>query len=306
MEYFLGFDGGGTKTECVLMDADGQILAESRAGPSNPLRAGFESAFGALSESAGAALASRGLSASCVTGICAGMAGAGRADVVERVAEFLRQTFPAAAVRVTTDLEIALEAAVGSGPGIILIAGTGSASYGRNGAGKTARAGGEGPQKGDLGSAFDIGRRAWKMIVSSDGDPDSHTNLAGRVYQALDNEDPNEITRRIVQNPDDVFPKLFPAVVEAANLGDTPARAILAEAAEALSHLAAVVVEKLELGNESFVLAKVGGVFGKSASLDSAVDTHLVRIAPKARIEILTISAACGAAEIARRIQRMR
>jgi len=41
-EYFVGFDGGGTKTDCVLLNAAGEVLAEHSAGPSNPLRAGFE------------------------------------------------------------------------------------------------------------------------------------------------------------------------------------------------------------------------------------------------------------------------
>jgi N-acetylglucosamine kinase-like BadF-type ATPase len=301
MEYFLGFDGGGTKTECVLMDADGQILAESRAGPSNPLRSGFERTFTALSEAATGALAARQLSENRVTGICAGIAGAGRADVVDRVEEFFRHAFPHAAVRVTTDLEIALETAAGSDAGLVLIAGTGSAAYGRNVDGKTARAGGEGPQKGDLGSAFDIGRRVWKMIVSGQGGLAQHNSLVDRIYETLGSGDPHAIAQRITENPDDVFPKLFPLVAEAAEMGDPSAREILTGAAGALARLAAVVVEKLDLVNESFILARVGGVFGKSSILDSAVDAQLARIAPKARIERLSISAARGAAEIARR-----
>jgi N-acetylglucosamine kinase-like BadF-type ATPase len=36
--YFLGFDGGGSKTECVLADAEGHVLARASGGPSNPLR----------------------------------------------------------------------------------------------------------------------------------------------------------------------------------------------------------------------------------------------------------------------------
>ncbi len=301
MEYFLGFDGGGTKTECALMDADGQILAQSRAGPSNPLRTGFEKTFAALSEAARDALAARQIPESLVTGICAGIAGAGRADVVERVEEYLRDAFPAAAVRVTTDLEIALETAAGSDAGLVLIAGTGSAAYGRNAAGKTARAGGEGPKKGDLGSAFDIGRRAWKLIVSGQGGLAPRNRLAERIYETLGSRDPDAIAQRITENPDNVFPKLFPLVAEAAGTGDPSASEILKDAAGALAQLTVAVVEELGLVNEPFILAKVGGVFGKSSILDSAVDAQLARIAPKARIERLSISAARGAAEIARR-----
>ena len=38
MNYCLGFDGGGTKTHCVLIDGDGNVIGEGRGGPSNPLR----------------------------------------------------------------------------------------------------------------------------------------------------------------------------------------------------------------------------------------------------------------------------
>ena len=48
--YFLGFDGGGTKTECVLAAADGRILARATSGPSNPLRIGYTRAWFSLSE----------------------------------------------------------------------------------------------------------------------------------------------------------------------------------------------------------------------------------------------------------------
>jgi N-acetylglucosamine kinase-like BadF-type ATPase len=50
--YFLGFDGGGTKTDCVLADAFGKFLARSTAGPSNPLRAGYAKAWFTLSDAA--------------------------------------------------------------------------------------------------------------------------------------------------------------------------------------------------------------------------------------------------------------
>ncbi len=82
-----------------------------------------------------------------------------------RTLAFLSQEFLNAVSQVTTDYEIALEAAVGAGPGVVLIAGTGSAAYGRNAAGEMARAGGYGPWVGDEGSAFEIGRRAVAAVA---------------------------------------------------------------------------------------------------------------------------------------------
>src|SRR5580704_13259562 len=134
--YVLGFDGGGTKTDCLLMSSDGTVVERATAGPSNPLRAS-----------------------------CAGIGGAGRDSVARRMSTFLEKSFPNAAVQVTTDLAITLAAGVGDGEGVILVVGTGSAALGRDAKGKLARAGGRGPWFSDEGSAFDIGRLAVAAVV---------------------------------------------------------------------------------------------------------------------------------------------
>src|ERR1700723_2290214 len=140
--YYLGFDGGGTKTDCYLVDAQGNVLHHATAGPSNPLRAGYAKAWFTLSDAADFVLERQRLKASDIAGICAGIGGAGRDSVARRIATFLERAFPEAAVMVTTDLAITLNASVGEGEGIILVVGTGSASYGRDAQGHPARAGG--------------------------------------------------------------------------------------------------------------------------------------------------------------------
>src|SRR5271170_8508057 len=79
-----GFDGGGTKTDCVLMDGSGAVLARSQAGPSNPLRVGFGAALSAVRDATKQAVAQAGLPAdSPVAAICAGLAGAGPPESAE-------------------------------------------------------------------------------------------------------------------------------------------------------------------------------------------------------------------------------
>ncbi|HVC09891.1 MAG TPA: BadF/BadG/BcrA/BcrD ATPase family protein [Elusimicrobiota bacterium] len=72
----------------------------------------------------------------------------------------LRKT--ARRARVLSDVEMAHQAAFGAGPGILVVAGTGSIAFGRSPQGRTARAGGWGALLGDEGSAFWIGREALK------------------------------------------------------------------------------------------------------------------------------------------------
>src|SRR5277367_3361463 len=61
MRCVLGFDGGGTKTDCVLMDENGTIRARTRSGPSNPMLIGSDGAVAALLETAGKAVALAGI-----------------------------------------------------------------------------------------------------------------------------------------------------------------------------------------------------------------------------------------------------
>jgi N-acetylglucosamine kinase len=75
MRYVLGFDGGGTKTECVLMNSADQVLARTYGGASNPSRIGVESAVRAVMESADLALRDVGLRRHAITAIGAGLAG---------------------------------------------------------------------------------------------------------------------------------------------------------------------------------------------------------------------------------------
>src|SRR5271169_1137629 len=140
--FYLGFDGGGTKTDCILVDADANVLARATAGASNPLRAGYAKAWFTLSDAADVVLERHHIKAKNIRGIYAGIGGAGRESVARRLCTFLESAFPEAAVHVTTDLEITLQAAVGDAEGIILVVGTGSGAYGRDASGKIARAGG--------------------------------------------------------------------------------------------------------------------------------------------------------------------
>ncbi len=305
MSYYLGFDGGGTKTECVVLDDAGRMVAQGIAGPSNPVRVGFNQAYAALDAAAATALAKANLEARQVRAVCAGLAGAGRPSVVRGVMAFLEKTFPNSIVRVTTDLEVALEAAAGPGAGVVLIAGTGSAAFGRNAGGQVARAGGHGPWIGDEGSAFDIGRRAVAAVARARDLAAPDTLLVEMIPAALECFTWEELIERVTNNPDEVLPRIFPVVLEAADAGDNAAREILSNAAVVLSSLAAAVIRRLGLKDEEFVLAKSGGVFGRSRLLDATLDSALSRAAPRAKIGPLGASPAVGAARLAERLARL-
>jgi N-acetylmuramic acid 6-phosphate etherase len=301
MNYYLGFDGGGTKTDCAVMDAAGGVVGEGTSGPSNPLRVGYEAAFAALNSATEKTLRAAKLEKSSIRAVCAALAGAGRPGVADEVKKFLTAAFPGAFTHVASDFEAALEAAAGAGAGVVLIAGTGSAAFGRNAAGELARAGGYGPSIGDEGSAFDIGRRAFAAAARA-RDRGEAPRFAEALLSAARCPDWDELIERVAAHADDVFPRVFPAVAAAAESGDAVARELLLGAAESLAELAHSVISRLKLGAQEFVLSKSGGVFGHSRVLDAHLDARLELFAPQARISQLKTSPAIGASQIARRL----
>jgi N-acetylglucosamine kinase-like BadF-type ATPase len=310
--YFLGFDGGGSKTECVLAAADGQILGRSTAGPSNPMRSGYTRAWFSLSEAADILLDRQKITSFDIRGICAGVGGAARTSAARRLTTFFQRSFPQADVEVTTDFEIAFEAAFGSGEGIILDAGTGSFAFGRDAAGREERAGGRGPWFSDEGSGFDIGRRAVAATLLAEENRGPATALNGQLFGFLEVRDWNSLIDHASKDPDALFPRVFPLVAQLADLGDEVSREILSSAAASLARLAVSVVEKLgwhvanrepgaATSRREIPIARIGGMHGRSQFFDSALDTALSQALPNKKYVELAVTPAEAAVRIASR-----
>ena len=300
-DYILGFDGGGTKTECVLADAEGKIFARSTTGPSNPLRAGYMRAWFALGEAADNVMARQKITADRIGGICAGLGGAGRPGVVRRVRTYFERSYPNAQVTVTTDLEIALEAAFGVGEGILLLAGTGSAAYGRDDSGRTARAGGRGPWFSDEGSAFDIGRQAVQAVSLADEHRGPQTALSKKILSPHQWRDWTLLLEAIAKNADDVFPKIFPFVAQLAEKNDAVSQRILTSAASSLANLALAVAKDLAWQDRPCPIAKSGGIYGRSKFFDAAIESEILNLIPQARLVSTEVSPAEAAVQVALR-----
>ena len=299
MDFVLGFDGGGTKTECVLVDAAGQIIGRSFSGPSNPYRVGVESASREIEKAADLCLREAGVGRNAVAAIGAGLAGTGDPKLKEGMRASLERVFPGAAVNIFTDLETAL-AAAGEGPVIVLVAGTGSAAIGRNAQGQTWRTGGQGPRLGDDGSAFDIGSRAVARAMKERERQGTESMLGMKILEQLGYASWKELQERAYQQPDGVFPLVFPVVAALADAGDAVAREILLQAAGELSSLVNAVAEHSGQGRQKTMIVKMGGMVGRSAFFDGQLDAALKRILPEAEISQLRISPAEAAARAAR------
>jgi N-acetylglucosamine kinase-like BadF-type ATPase len=298
MRFVLGLDGGGTKTDCVLLDSAGAVLARTQTGPSNPLRVGFGAAISAVREAARQAMSQARVAADThPTVICVGLGGVGPPDSAEKVRILLAAEFPQSQIRLCTDLDLAL-AAAGDGPVIVLLAGTGSFAIARNAAGQIGRAGGYGSQIGDEGSAYDIGRRAVLAAMHEHDRSGADSPLGQRLLRELGCADWSEVKSRAQAASDEVFPRLFAVVAALAEIGDAAAQGILRAAAMDLAMLAENVAVRLGLQGR-FFLAETGGMMGRSRFLEAQLDERLRRAFPDAEIGQLKMTPAEAAAQMA-------
>ncbi|MGO8795874.1 MAG: N-acetylglucosamine kinase [Candidatus Sulfotelmatobacter sp.] len=265
MTYFLGIDGGGSKTTCVVGD-ESSSLAIAESGPSNMTRVGEAGARESLQQAISAACAAANISPRQVQRACIGIAGAGRKEIAEAVRNIVTDLIPGE-IEVVGDMEIALAAAFGSGPGVVVIAGTGSIAYGRDAQGKTARAGGWGFAISDEGSAHWIGRLAvGALLREADETEESDSALFRQIKTAWAAHTLPELASTANGQPN--FATLLPAVLAAAESGDAVAKNVLSQAAAELARLAAIVVRRLfpenSVKGDAVPVAMAGGVFRHS------------------------------------------
>src|SRR5688500_11858891 len=84
-QFYLGVDGGGTKTHIALMNATETVVCEGVAGPSNPLRVGVESAVANILKAINDACDQGGVSRGDIASATLGLAGVRRADLMQRI-----------------------------------------------------------------------------------------------------------------------------------------------------------------------------------------------------------------------------
>lgn len=158
MSFFLGVDGGGSKTSCLIGD-EASVLGAGTAAGSNVVRVGERQTRESLGAAIRQACAGARMTPAQIRRTCVGIAGGARPEV-EKVVRGLLSELVAGEIEVVGDMVVAMEAAFGASPGVIVVAGTGSIAYGRNSEGQTARAGGWGFAISDEGSGHWIGRSA--------------------------------------------------------------------------------------------------------------------------------------------------
>lgn len=303
MQFFVGIDGGGTRTRAFVVDEAGLRTGYGEVGLSNPnhatpeeLRTNIGRAIRAACQQAKAELPD------CVS-IFFGMAGI-TSEVGRQMFRDLAGDIGLGHARADADHDIrtALAGGLAGQPGIALIVGTGSSCYGRAADGRTWQTGGWESLISDEGSGFYLGREAISLAARMSDGREPETPLRGRVFGWLG-----------IQHLADLLPRLHmqgmsrteiaafaPQVIELANQGDSAAMALLDRGAVLLAELVAANHRMLSrTGPMPPDVVIVGGLGTARTIYRDKIRAAIVHALPGVRIHEPLLIPAVGAALLA-------
>ncbi len=254
--YTVGIDGGGTKTELVVVDSAGQVVAQARGGGMNGCFIPREQCHSNLSQvlSDISQLFQYMDEVSCVYTVMVG----------HEFHALLSDYFPQARLSGVGEYLCALAAGGDLEPrGIAVIAGTGSGVFGWNGLDKHFGVGGWGMTLGDEGGATDIAVQAFKAAVRARDGRGPQTELLPELLKFFNIQSlwamPTALSHQTIMRHE--FAGFSAVVSRLADSGDEVAQRIMREAGESLASDAVYVAGRLFQPDDAFPVVLSGGVF---------------------------------------------
>lgn len=302
MKYYIGIDGGATKTHCVIVNEKGEQLHECFGGPSNFLIIGHEKVCQTIFDEIVECKEKLGIKYKDIECILLGTTGAGRiTDATGMKNAFLsfvkEKNVGIRNFFVESDARVALEGAFPGKPGCILIAGTGSIMFGKDPHGKMQRVGGFGRLIGDEGSGYALGKHALNNIgraIDGRGPSTLMTNLVAEKFKMNMLDD---IVNEVYVKGFDI-PQVAPIVMQAANQNDRVALDIIEqESTELVKHIEAMY-KRLHV--EFLDLTLVGSLITSDNKYSSMLREKIKKALPKIRFKKGEHSPAYGAALLAK------
>ncbi len=273
----VGVDAGGTHAVAVVVDPSGREVGRGSAPGAVASAASVEAAADAVARAASEALAAAGR-AWPVDALWAGVAGAGSDTVRAALEVALAQRVTARQLGVGTDMEAAFESAFGRGPGILLIAGTGSVAMARDRDGLLRRAGGWGRALGDEGGGYWIAMQALGAVARAEDGRAQATALREAVLHRLSLDAPRSLVAWVEHASKGEVAALAPTVLTVAEQGDPVAASIATDAAAALrSHVIALLeaMERDGAAEDTCALALSGGLIREGGPLRPTLERML-------------------------------
>lgn len=296
MPYFVALDGGGTKTECWVGD-ESRVVGQASGPTVKIMNVGEQASTANLRHLVREALGTAGVQGDAVAGTCFGLAGSTSAEVRDWAKRTLSEIVSGEII-ITGDEQIALDAAFHGGPGVLVIAGTGSNFTGRCADGTTVGVGGWGPVLGDEGSGTWIGVEAIRACLRA-RDRNVDTCMLRRIQDAWGLEDLGALVARanLRERPD--FASLTTLVAECAESGDALAQGVLEHAGEELANQVSLVISKMRVAGcaaeDASRVAFTGSVLGKIPRVLRSMEQHLRAAWPEIVVDSAAVQPLEGA-----------
>lgn len=282
MSYYLGIDGGGSKTKAVLCDGELNMISSFTGKSINFNSVGFEAARKNLIEIADAVL-DKNIKPDAVCIGCAALSS--RADEV-LTEKLCGGIFNCENIILDSDLFIALEAMNASGSCAVAVCGTGSMAAGRLPDKTVIHTGGFGYLLGDEGSGYAISADAIRAVLRADEKSAPETALAKAAEKYFGTAEPDSLIDFVYSEPVPVkkIAGFAPAVSECAENGDAVAHKIIKNNAEAFADTVCALLRRMPKG---IPLGLWGGIMQNCAGFRSIFINAVKRDFPETEISIL-------------------
>ena len=291
-EKILGVEGGGTKTSWVLVErtaSDLRVLDQGKLPPAN-LRLATADELRAMFRQLPQEIARGGIF----------LAGCGTHEDRQILLRLCAEVWPQAKVVVGSDRDSGLAAALGSGDGIVVNAGSGSSITGRRDK-RIENAGGWGHILGDVGGGYYLSLQALRLILREYDLHRGEVQFNSRILRALSLNSLDELVRWAQTADKMEVAMLAPVVFEAAAGGDSGVTEIIEEGARVLCEYTEAVANRLHVLAPKVVL--LGGLFQRDSIYNHAFRRRLKKVLPDARVANSERAPEFGAAWLAAEIQ---
>lgn len=303
----VGVDGGGTTTEVLVAEIDGEagpgaIIGRAVGGPSNWELVGLGPMAAEVAAAVDAALSDAGSNRADVAAAAFGMAGVDWPNDVATVGEALATAGLAWPRVVVNDAFIALRAGAANSWGIVSSVGTGAVAAGIDRAGRSFRTMAVG--WGEPSGASSLARDAVHAVAAAYHRTGPATALTDALLAELDQQSVSELFEAISRRRLRVGPGLAPLVTAAAHAGDAVAVDLVTASAERHAAMVTGVADHLGFGDGAFDLVTSGGVHRSGGLWSERFAEVIRRECPTAVPSPLQVSPAVGALRMA--VDRMR